>query len=124
MFKGRTVLLDMWGTWCVPCRKEIIENSQPIKSYFAGRGLDYLYIANYDQGNERNWKDLLAYFHLEGTHILANRNLTEDIMKKVAGSGYPTYIIIKKDGSYELSKAGYPMDRQKLIQQLETALTQ
>jgi len=124
LFKGRTVLLDMWGTWCAPCRKEIEANSQAIKSYFAGKSLDYLYIANYDRGNDVKWKELIAYFHLEGTHILANGNLTNDIMKKVNGSGFPTYVIIKKDGSYELSTAGYPMDRQKLVQQLETALGQ
>lgn len=124
MFKGKTVLLDMWGTWCVPCRREIQENSQAIKSYFSGKGLEYLYIANHDQGNEKNWRQLIAYFHLEGTHILANNKLDTDIMTKVKGRGYPTYVIIKKDGSYELSKAGYPMDRQLLIRQLEEALAQ
>jgi thiol-disulfide isomerase/thioredoxin len=124
MVKGKTVLLDMWGTWCAPCRNEIQTNSQAIKDHFAGKGLDYLYIANFDQLNEKNWKELIAYFHLEGTHILAQGPLTKDIMDKVKGSGYPTYIIIKKDGSYELSKAGYPMDRDVLIRQLEAALNE
>jgi protein-disulfide isomerase-like protein with CxxC motif len=59
---------------------------------------------------------------MKGTHILANQGLTYDIMRKVKGSGYPTYIIIKKDGTYELSKAGFPMNRQVLIKQLEEAL--
>jgi protein-disulfide isomerase-like protein with CxxC motif len=65
---------------------------------------------------------LIAYFKLTGTHVLANEKLSDDIMKKTKGRGYPTYIVIKKDGSYELSKAGYPMDRGVLIKQLEDAL--
>jgi hypothetical protein len=35
-----------------------------------------------------------------------------------------TYVIIKKDGTWELSKAGYPMKREVLIRQLESALVQ
>ncbi|PZP50948.1 MAG: hypothetical protein DI598_04350 [Pseudopedobacter saltans] len=59
---------------------------------------------------------------MTGTNILANNILTKDIMEKVKGGGYPTYIIIKKDGTFELSKAGYPMETKKLYKQIEDAL--
>ncbi|MFI5160740.1 MAG: TlpA family protein disulfide reductase [Sphingobacteriales bacterium] len=121
--KGKTVLLDMWGTWCGPCRNEIHDNGPALKAYFKGKGLDYFYVANRDVNHEGEWKKLIAYFDMKGTHILANANLSKDIMAKVKGTGYPTYVIIKKDGTYELSKAGYPMNRDVLIKQLEEALT-
>ncbi len=122
LVKGKTMLLDMWGTWCSPCLQEIEKNSQYIKQQFQGKGLDYLYVANFDLKNEKKWRELIAYFNLEGNHILANTSLNKDIMEKVKGASYPTYIIIKKDGSYELSKAGYPMKREILIKQLEEAI--
>ena len=122
LVKGKTVLLDMWGTWCVPCRQQLERNSHAIKEYFKGKGLDYLYIANNDQGNEQRWKELIAYFNLEGSHILASKKLTNDIMSKVNATGYPTYIIIHKNGSFELSRAGYPLNRELLITQIEQAL--
>jgi thiol-disulfide isomerase/thioredoxin len=122
--KGKTVLVDMWGTWCGPCREEIEKNSAAIKAHFKDKGLDYLYVANFDSKNEQSWKKLISYFHLEGTHILANDELNKDIMTKVKGDGYPTYFIIKKDSSYELSNAGYPMNRDVLIKQLEKAIAE
>lgn len=122
LVKGETVLLDMWGTWCGPCRKEIDENSEALKEHFKEKKVRFLYISNFDTGKEALWKKLIAYYRLEGTHILANARLTKSIMSTVKGTGYPTYVIIKKDGSFELSKGGYPMDRKKLIKQIEDAL--
>jgi hypothetical protein len=43
-------------------------------------------------------------------------------MSTVKGSGYPTYIIIKKDGTWELSNAGYPIKMDVLKKQLDAAL--
>lgn len=122
-FKGKTVLIDMWGTWCAPCRKQIAEHSQAIHEYFKNKEILFLYIANHDSHNPENWKKIIAYQSIEGFHILANDNLTKDIMTKSKGTGYPTYIILKKDGSYELSKAGYPMNRETLTKQLDAAIS-
>lgn len=122
-FKGKTILIDMWGTWCGPCRKQIAEHSQAIHEYFKDKDIQFLYIANFDSHNPENWKKIISFQSIEGSHILANETLTKDIMSKSKGTGYPTYIILKKDGSYELSKAGYPLEREVLIKQLEAAIS-
>jgi thiol-disulfide isomerase/thioredoxin len=120
--KGKTVLVDMWGTWCGPCREEIEKHSARIRDYFKGKKLDYLYIANFDLKNEEPWKKLIAYFNIEGIHMMANDSLTKDIMTKVKGSGFPTTFIIKRDGTVEQSKTQYPIDENILFSQLQAAL--
>lgn len=122
LLKGKTVLVDMWGTWCEPCRAEINTNAQALKAHFKGKEVTFLYIANYDLTKDSLWRKLIAYYALEGMHILAQQDFTNDIMKKTGANGFPSYILFKKDGSYELSKAGYPMNRKKLIKQIEAAL--
>lgn len=119
--KGKTVFVDMWGTWCSPCREEIEKDSGPLRAYFKGKGVDFLYIANHDVAHEKEWKKLIAYYHMEGMHILANDKLDRDIMARLKSSGYPTYFIIKKDGTFQKSKAQYPIDLPALTKELETA---
>lgn len=121
-FKGKTVLLDMWGTWCSSCRLDIDQHSAAIKHHFEGQPLDYLYIANFDEGCEKKWREQIAYFNIIGYHILALKALTQSIMTKINGQGYPTYVIIHKNGTYELFKRDYGLDRELLIAQLEKAL--
>lgn len=120
--KGKTILLDMWGTWCGPCREDLKKHSIAIKTHFKNNPVDYLYVANFDEENEKGWKELISFYQLEGYHILASAQLTKDIMSIIKGTGYPTYAIIRADGSIELSKTQYPMNREVLIQQIEELL--
>jgi thiol-disulfide isomerase/thioredoxin len=124
LFKGKTVLLDMWGTWCGPCREDIKNNAPGIKNYFKDKGLEYLYIANIDETRVNVWKSLITYYNMEGHHILATDDLTKDIEKNIPLPGYPAYVIIHRDGSYELSKAGMSTEAERkiLIAQIEDAL--
>jgi len=123
LMKGKTVFIDMWGTWCGPCREEMQKNAEQLRAYFTGKNITFLYIANHDIGKEKEWKKLIAFFQIEGLHILANPKLTGDIMGKVKASGYPTYIIVKKDGSYKQSTTKYPVNVQAMIKEIEAAAT-
>jgi thiol-disulfide isomerase/thioredoxin len=118
-FKGKTVFLDMWGTWCSPCREEIEKNAAALKKHFEGKGVEFLYVTNYDK-NETKCKQLIAFYNLEGCHVFANEALTDEIMEKIKGTGFPSYAIIDKNG--KIAKVEYPIDRKELIQQIEVTL--
>jgi thiol-disulfide isomerase/thioredoxin len=128
-FKGKTVLLDMWGTWCGPCRSDLDKHSAIIHQHFKGTELNFLYIANYENAERINlWRELIAFFNLSGYHTIANEELTKDIMEKVQikgeGESFPTYVIIHKSGTFEQYPRGFELDRDRLIAKLENVLAE
>jgi len=118
LFKGKTVFVDMWGTWCSPCREDIEKNTGALHAALKGKNVQFLYIANFDLKHAEEWKKLIAYYGLEGNHILANEALSKDIMAKTKSNGFPTYSIIRKDGTVVKAKSQYPLDSDVAVKEL------
>lgn len=57
-YKGKYVLLDFWGSWCLPCRK----NNAHLRDMYAqykGRGFEIISIADNDS-NPAEWRKAVA----------------------------------------------------------------
>ena len=44
-YKGKVILLDIWGTWCGPC-KEALSHSQEEYERLKDYDMEFLYLAN------------------------------------------------------------------------------
>ncbi|WP_428330768.1 TlpA family protein disulfide reductase [Mucilaginibacter sp.] len=122
LMKGRTTFVDMWGTWCGPCRIELEKFTPQIREHFKGKGIAFLYIANNDSDHKEQWKKVIEFYKIEGIHILANEHLNNDIMTKIKCTGYPSHFIIKKDGSILKTKIQDEAQTQELIKEIEASL--
>ena len=56
-FKGKYVYIDVWATWCGPCRKEI-PNLKKLYELYKGKGLEIVSVSI--DKNETAWKKALA----------------------------------------------------------------
>ena len=93
-YKGRVVLLNVWATWCEPCRDEM-PSMEKLHREFGAQGLAIVAVSVDDPGNE---KAILAF--------AKEFNLTFEILHdpgKVTArhyqvTGYPESFIIGKEG--------------------------
>lgn len=91
--KGTFVLLDVWGTWCRPCRAktpELRELSQTINDY----SMEVKLIGVANEQDPEIWKEVILTDNMNWTQLLADTAfLTNYNIKE-----YPTMILIDKEG--------------------------
>ena len=98
-FKGRIVYLDIWGTWCGPCKRNLKE-SWKVKEALKDYDIVYLYLAN--RSSDESWRNVIKEYNLTGENCV-HYNLPEDqqaaVERYVGVDGYPTYKLIDKEGN-------------------------
>jgi thiol-disulfide isomerase/thioredoxin len=89
-FKDKKVYVDVWATWCAPCRMEFAK-VEKLRKILSSKNIEILYISIDEDRYEKNWKNLIKYYNLEGKHIRANSTLCEDL-KKIQNSENGLYV--------------------------------
>ena len=97
-YRGKIVYLDIWGTWCAPCKRKLSE-SHKLKAELGDYDIVYLYLAN--RSPEKSWKNVIAEYNLTEPNCV-HYNLPADqqhaVEQYVGLTGYPTYRLFDKQG--------------------------
>ena len=97
-YRGRIVYVDVWGTWCVPCKEEM-KHVPEMRKALEGMGVVYLYLCS--RSSDESWRANIARFGLGGDDC-RHYNLPQAqqaAVEAVLGvGGYPTYRVIDRQG--------------------------
>ncbi|ETZ19117.1 TlpA disulfide reductase family protein [Pedobacter sp. V48] len=126
-YKGKVVYLDVWGTWCGPCKEELKFMPQ-LKSAFTNKDVVFLYLDMDEEDRDVIWKEFIKVNGLTGVHFRKNRQTIAPLWKELLADNqdkaeyYPQYFIFDKEGRVAISKALRPSDREALYQQINSVL--
>ncbi len=105
-WKGRAVLLNLWATWCAPCRHEMpaLDNLQKA---LGGPGFEVVAI-NIDTGDDTKPKKFLEEVNVSGLAYYADHTtgVFRELKKAGKAFGLPTTLLIDGNGCEIAHMAG------------------
>jgi thiol-disulfide isomerase/thioredoxin len=115
--KGKNIYIDLWATWCVPCKMEFQHNQELHALLIQYPSIVPVYLSIDDDKLDALWKNDVQKFSLEGYNMRASQSLKEDIMAKIYDKGIlsiPRYVLLNMQGQVIASSLPRPSEIKKL----------
>ena len=112
-FKGKYVYIDMWASWCIPCRKEI-PHLQKLEKELQNK--DVVFVSISIDKEEKAWKEKLSYHNMHGNQFIDKDN---GLGQALNVRGIPFFVIYDKEGLLYMYGAPRPSTGTPLKEMLE-----
>lgn len=109
--KGKYIYIDVWATWCAPCRKEIPFLKEVEKAYH-GKNIEFLSISIDKQKDHAKWKKMIADQALGGIQLLADKDWNSQFVQDYLIQGIPHFILLDPNGNIVTPNAPRPSQKE------------
>ncbi|HEX8016742.1 MAG TPA: TlpA disulfide reductase family protein [Flavobacterium sp.] len=96
--KGKYVYIDLWATWCGPCRAEI-PFLQKIEEKYHGKNIEFVSISIDTAKDHDKWKKFVTDKNLGGVQLFADKDWGSDFVTSYGVNGIPRFILIDPNGN-------------------------
>ncbi len=107
--KGKYVYIDVWATWCGPCKVEI-PYLKEIDNEFKGKDIAFVSLSIDKMEHKEKWLKMIQDEKLQGIQVLADKDWNSDFVTAFNIKGIPRFILLDKDGNIVDANAPRPSD--------------
>lgn len=96
--KGKYVYVDVWATWCGPCRVEIPHLKQ-IEEKYHGKKIEFVSISIDAKKDHEKWKKFVTDQNLGGVQLFADSDWSSEFVQSYGINSIPRFLLIGPDGT-------------------------
>ena len=113
--KGKYVYIDVWATWCGPCKAEIPSLKKVEKKYH-GKNIAFVSMSidddrthdgSWEKANE-DWRKMVEEKELGGIQIFAPNGWKSEFVQNYKINGIPRFILVDPEGNIVSASAPRP----------------
>ncbi|MFK5983168.1 MAG: TlpA disulfide reductase family protein [Flavobacteriaceae bacterium] len=105
--KGKVVYVDVWATWCAPCKREIPFLKELDKDYH-GKKIAFVSISIDEEKNYDAWRTMVTEKELGGYQLMADKDWRSKFVEDYGIKGIPRFLLIDAEGNIINSDAPRP----------------
>jgi thiol-disulfide isomerase/thioredoxin len=107
--EGKYVYLDIWATWCGPCKREI-PHLKKIENDYEEKNIAIVSISIDVKKDYDKWRAMVEEKELGGIQLIADNDWSSKFIKEYGIKGIPRFILLDKEGNIVTSDAPRPSD--------------
>ncbi|MDD3723391.1 MAG: thioredoxin-like domain-containing protein [Lutibacter sp.] len=96
--KGKYAYLDIWATWCAPCKAEI-PFLKALEKEYEGKNIQFVSISVDKPEAYETWKKMVADEQLGGIQLYADNNFESQFILDYGINSIPRFILIDTEGN-------------------------
>lgn len=116
-YKGKTIVIDIWASWCPDCVKGMPKVHALQHEYKANKDVVFLFLS-YDK-SEESWKSGMEKYHVVGEHYLVTSKWKGGAFSEAVKLDWiPRYMVVDKSGKIAVFRA-IEADDAKMVETLK-----
>ncbi|SDG57322.1 Thiol-disulfide isomerase or thioredoxin [Pedobacter terrae] len=126
-FKGKTIILDFWATWCGPCKKSLPAMQMLVKKYKNDPNVKFLFIHTWETSPSPQ-ADATNYLLTHNLDLPLYMDLKDPVAKKNTAvtsfgvSGIPAKFVIDGNGKIRFKELGLLWPNDAAVRELSTMI--
>lgn len=120
--RGKVVFIDVWASWCGPCKKEFPYLKKLEEAYHGNSGIVFMGVSVDRMADKQKWIAMIREQHLPGYQLLDEAG--SNFGKKLNISSIPRFMLVDKKGNWKEMRCPRPSDLKALKKYLDKALNE